>query len=96
LRPSQRLYLRAQSAEADAGRLVELNLDKVDVYGSPIDRIYVWRRTQNVDRKIRRKTQTGLEPIHVPAVEDFFCAVRDHLRDDWAAPEDWDSSGVLK
>lgn len=75
---------------------LKLDLDKVDVYGSQIDRIYVWRRSPNVDRKIRRQTKTPLEPIYVPAVVDFFCAVREHLREDWAAPEDWDASGILK
>jgi hypothetical protein len=75
---------------------LKLNLDQVDVFGSSIDRIYVWRRSQNVDRKIRRRNGIGLEPLYVPAVLDFFRAVRKHLEEDWAAPEDWDGSGILK
>lgn len=75
---------------------LKLNLDRVDVFGSQIDRIYVWRRSQNVDRKIRRRDGIGLEPLHVPAVLDFFQAVREHLEQDWAAPEEWDGSGILK
>ena len=75
---------------------LKLNLDQVDVFGSPIDRIYVWRRSQNVDRKIRRRDGIGLKPLHPPAILDFFETVRAHLEEDWAAPEDWDSSGILK
>ncbi len=75
---------------------LKLNLDGVDVLGSQIDRIYVWRRSQNVDRKIRRRDGISLKPLHVPAVLDFFGAVREHLEQDWAAPEDWDGSGILK
>ena len=75
---------------------LKLNLDRVDVFGSQIDRIYVWRRSQNIDRKIRRRDGIGLEPLYVPAVLDFFRAVREHLEQDWAAPEEWDGSGILK
>lgn len=75
---------------------LKLNLDKVDVYGSLIDRAYVWRRSRNVDRKKRRAAGAGLEPIHVPAVENFYCTVRDHLSEDWDVPEDWRASGILK
>jgi hypothetical protein len=75
---------------------LKLDLEGVDVFGSAIDRIYVWRRAQNVDRKIRRAKGLGLDPLYAPAVLDFFLTVRDHLEQDWAAPEDWDASGILK
>ncbi len=79
-----------------ASEYLKLNLNEVDVLGSSIDRIYVWRRSQNVDRKIRRRDKIRLKPLHAPAVLDFFETVRAHLEDDWVAPEDWDSSGILK
>jgi hypothetical protein len=75
---------------------LKLNLNEVNVFGSEIDRIYVWRRSRNVDRQIRRRDGIGLKPLYVPAVLDFFRAVREHLEQDWAAPEEWDSSGILK
>ncbi len=75
---------------------LKLNLNQVNVFGSQIDRAYVWRRARNIDRKTRRRDGIPLEPLHVPAVLDFFQAVREHLEQDWAAPEEWDSSGILK
>jgi hypothetical protein len=75
---------------------LKLNLRKVNVIGSPIDRVYVLRRQRNVDRKDRRAGGAGLEPIHAPALVDLFCLVRDHLREDWVSPEDWEQTGILK
>lgn len=75
---------------------LKLDLSKVNVHGSQIDRVYVFRRTQNVDRRIRRAGGTGLASFHAPAVLDFFRAVRRHLSEDWAAPDDWQATGILK
>lgn len=75
---------------------LKLNLSKVSVIGSPIDKIYVFRRARNVDRKERRASNTLLSPLHVPAVYDFFGQVKEHLTEDWSAPEDWSATGVLK
>lgn len=75
---------------------LKLDLAKVNVLGSQIDRVYVLRRAKNVDRKIRREGGEGLKPIHVPAVIDLFKTVRDHLNDDWVSPESWEESGILK
>lgn len=75
---------------------LKLNLNKVSVIGSSIDKIYVFRRAQNVDRKIRRAKNTVLSPIHVPAVYDFFSQVKKHLKEDWQSPENWSDTGILK
>jgi len=75
---------------------LKLDLAKVNVLGSQIDRVYVLRRAKNVDRKVRREGGEGLRPIHVPAVVDLFETVRDHLNDDWVSPESWEDSGILK
>ena len=75
---------------------LKLDLAKVNVLGSQIDRVYVLRRAKNVDRKIRREGGAGLKPIHVPAVVDLFEIVRNHLRDDWVSPASWEDSGILK
>jgi hypothetical protein len=75
---------------------LKLDLSKVNIYGSPIDRIFVVRRSQNVDRSIRRAGGTGLTPIHSPAMVNFFLSVRSHLETPWATAEDWTTSGVLK
>lgn len=75
---------------------LKLDLKKVNVLGSQIDKVYVLRRAKNVDRGIRRAGGDGLKPIHAPALVDLFSKVRDHLRDDWISPEDWQQSGVLK
>lgn len=75
---------------------LKLDLTKVNVLGSQIDKVYVLRRAKNVDRKIRRAEGTGLTPLHAPAVVDLFERVRDHLREDWVAPEQWETSGILK
>lgn len=75
---------------------LKLDLEKVNLFGSQIDKIYVLRRAQNVDRRIRRSDGKGLTPLHVPAVRDLFFAVKTHLERDWAAPEAWTKSGVLK
>ena len=94
--PYEIVPIDLRKQEQKTPEYLKLNLDQVDVFGSSIDRIYVWRRSQNVDRKIRRRGGIGLKPLHAPAVLDFFETVRAHLEDDWAAPEDWDSSGILK
>lgn len=75
---------------------LKLDLNKVSVLGSAIDKIYVLRRTQNVDRSIRRASNAPLPPLYVPAVEDLFEQVKVHLTEDWSAPEDWSSTGILK
>lgn len=75
---------------------LKLDLSKVSVIGSSIDKIYVFRRAQNVDRKIRRAKNTTLSPIHIPAVYDFFGQVKQHLKEDWLSPENWSDTGVLK
>ncbi|HEX7168474.1 MAG TPA: Bpu10I family restriction endonuclease, partial [Acidimicrobiales bacterium] len=75
---------------------LKLDLAKVNVLGSQIDRVYVLRRAKNVDRKIRREGGEGLKPIHVPAAVDLFARVRDHLNNDWVSPESWEDSGILK
>ncbi|MDF2144639.1 Bpu10I family restriction endonuclease [Knoellia sp. p5-6-4] len=75
---------------------LKLDLAKVNVLGSQIDKVYVLRRAKNVDRKIRRADGSGLKPIHAPALLDLFERVRDHLREDWVSPESWEDSGVLK
>lgn len=75
---------------------LKLDLNKVSVIGSSIDKIYVFRRAQNVDRKIRRARNTVLSPIHIPAVHDFFSQVKKHLEEDWLSPENWSDTGILK
>lgn len=75
---------------------LKLDLNKVNVHGSPIDNIYIFRRTQNVDRKVRRAGGVVLPPLHVPAVQHFYDQVRSHLAEDWSAPEDWSTTGILK
>lgn len=75
---------------------LKLDLSKVNVIGSLIDHVYVFRRAQNVDRRIRRTAGTGLQPLHVPAVLDFYQTVKAHLSEDWEAPEDWTTTGILK
>jgi hypothetical protein len=75
---------------------LKLDLDKVNVLGSQIDKVYVLRRAKNVDRRIRRAGGARLKPLHPPAVEDLFMRVRDHLEDDWVSPQSWEDSGVLK
>ncbi|CAN5889590.1 hypothetical protein BH18ACT11_BH18ACT11_10370 [soil metagenome] len=75
---------------------LKLDLSKVSVIGSSIDKIYVFRRAQNVDRMIRCAANTPLSPIHVPAVHDFFAQVKKHLTEDWLSPEDWSNTGILK
>lgn len=75
---------------------LKLDLNKVSVLGSPIDKIYVLRRAQNVDRKIRRTSNAPLPPLHFPAVKDLFDQVNKHLTEDWSAPENWSNTGVLK
>lgn len=73
---------------------LKLNLKKIGVMPD-IDNIYVWRRMQNIDRKVRRKDGTPLDPIHVPAVKHFYDTIKRHLTTDWemAAPY---STGILK
>ena len=75
---------------------LKLDLSKVDVLGSRVDRVYVFRRAQNVDRRIRRAGGTGLAALHVPAVLDFYRVVKEHLSDPWSAAEDWTESGIIK
>ena len=75
---------------------LKLDLAKVDVLGSRVDHVYVFRRAQNVDRRIRRAGGAGLAPLYVPAVLDFFHQVKRHLSDEWSAAEDWMESGIIK
>ena len=75
---------------------LKLDLNEVNVFGSQIDKIYVFRRSRNVDRRIRRAAGSGLLPLHVPAIEDFYRKVIEHLTEDWSAPEEWNVSGILK
>lgn len=76
--------------------LLKLDLDKVNIIGSQVDRVYVFRRAQNVDRGVRRATGAALPPLHVPAVLDVFTVVEEHLSQDWASPEDWRTTGFVK
>ena len=75
---------------------LKLDVNKVNLHGSPVDRIYVFRRSQNIDRKVRRRGRVALPPIYTPAVADFYRNVKEHLAEDWAAPEDWTATGILK
>lgn len=75
---------------------LKLNPQKVNIFGSQVDRIYVLRREKNVDRMIRRAQRKGLAPIHKPAVLDLFRAVRDHLGQESDPSETWRSTGILK
>jgi hypothetical protein len=73
---------------------LKLNLQKIGV-APDIDGIYVWRRMQNIDRKIRRKNGTPLDPIYVPAVEDFYERVKRHLTETWVKADPL-KNGILK
>jgi len=75
---------------------LKLDLSKVDVIGSRVDHVYVFRREQNVDRRVRRKGGTSLTPLHFPAVYDFYGRVKEHLTARWSAAEDWQTSGIIK
>lgn len=75
---------------------LKLDLSKVNVHGSLIDKVYVLRRSRNVDRARRRADSTGLPAIHAPALLDLFVRVRDHLTAGWTAPDDWENTGILK
>ena len=81
---------------AVVSEFLKLDLNKVNLHGSPIDRIYVFRRSQNIDRKVRRKGRVPLPPIYTPAVADFYAHVKKHLGEDWSSPEDWTTTGILK
>lgn len=75
---------------------LKLDVKKVNVHGSAIDKVYVLRRAKNVDRGIRRAGGATLKPIHAPALVDLFERVRDHLHGTWTSPDAWEESGVLK
>lgn len=73
---------------------LKLDLKKIGV-APDIDAIYVWRRMQNVDRKMRRAEKIDLKPFHVPAVQHFYSRVKAHLTQDWALADPF-GSGILK
>jgi Bpu10I-like restriction endonuclease len=73
---------------------LKLNTKKIGVAPN-IDGIYVWRRMQNIDRKIRRKDGTQLNPLHTPAVEHFYDRVEKHLTTDWQMADPF-GTGILK
>ncbi|HVJ04532.1 MAG TPA: Bpu10I family restriction endonuclease [Candidatus Saccharimonadales bacterium] len=72
----------------------KLNLKKIGV-APDIDGIYVWRRMQNIDRKIRREKGIQLKPLHTPAVEHFYDRVQQQLTDDWQMADPF-GTGILK
>lgn len=73
---------------------LKLKVERVGV--SPdIDHIYVWRRMQNIDRKIRREKGLRLEPLYVPAIEEFYNQVEQHLTSNWQMPNPF-GTGILK
>ncbi|HEX7069513.1 MAG TPA: Bpu10I family restriction endonuclease [Rhodothermales bacterium] len=76
--------------------LLKLDLREIDVYGSDVDRVFVLRRTRNVDRSVRRASGAKLATIHQPAVLELLDSVVAHLTEDWVSPEEWTASGVLK
>jgi hypothetical protein len=73
---------------------LKLNLKKIGV-AQDIDDIYVLRRMQNIDRKIRRQNGTKLAPIYVPAVIDLYETVKEHLTKDWELGDPFET-GILK
>ncbi len=73
---------------------VKLNLEKIGV-APDIDGIYIWRRMQNIDRKIRRRNNQPLQPIYLPAVVHFYDRVAKHLKSDWQMADPY-GTGVLK
>lgn len=75
---------------------LKLETSKVNIVGSRVDHIYVLRRTENIDRKVRRAKDTKLPPIHVDAVFHFFDDVRRHLTARWEPLQSWKETGVLK
>jgi hypothetical protein len=73
---------------------LKLNLKKIGV-APDIDGIYVLRRMQNIDRKIRRRDGTPLMPLYVPAVEHLYDRVENHLSSDWQMADPF-GTGILK
>jgi hypothetical protein len=73
---------------------LKLNTNKVAV-APDIDHIYVWRRMQNIDRKIRRKSGQPLAPLYTPAIELFYNQVEHHLTSNWQMPNPF-GTGILK
>jgi Bpu10I restriction endonuclease len=75
---------------------LKLKTSKVNIIGSSMDHVYVFRRKMNVDRKIRRAGGTVLVPLYPPAVLDFYARVARHLTQDWKTVGDWQNTGILK
>lgn len=75
---------------------LKLETSKVNIVGSRVDRVFVLRRTENIDRKRRRENDARLPPIHVDAVFDFFDDVRVHLTKRWEPLQSWKQTGILK
>lgn len=75
---------------------LKLDTTEVDLLRTSIDRIYVIRRSRNVDRKIRRAKGIPLEPVHRPALVDLYRTVKSHLTAEWSAETSFDETGILK
>lgn len=75
---------------------LKLDTAKVNIHGSAIDRVYILRRSRNVDRSVRRRNGAGLPPVYGDSVRDLFVAVRDHLDVPSSANGSWAETGVLK
>lgn len=73
---------------------LKLDVKKIGV-APEVDGIYVWRRSQNIDRKKRRELNIPMEPLFVPAVEHFFDRVELHMGGTWQLADPF-TNGILK
>lgn len=75
---------------------LKLDVREVNLPRTEIDKIYVIRRSKNIDRKIRRAKGIELGAIHAEAVVDLYNQVKAHLTGDWSGSQTFEDTGILK